>query len=64
MGLGKPLPLTGFAGGPLPTGPRYGFAAPNPYPKLAYEDGAGAGAAQRRPHVDPWNTSKWGAAPP
>jgi len=37
LGLGKPLPLTGYKGGPLPTGPTYRTAPANPYPKLALE---------------------------
>mmetsp|Transcript_74801 Transcript_74801/g.150456 ORF Transcript_74801/g.150456 Transcript_74801/m.150456 type:complete len:314 (-) Transcript_74801:280-1221(-) len=35
LGLGKPLPLSQFKGGYVPTGPKYKTAQPNPYPKLA-----------------------------
>jgi uncharacterized membrane protein YgcG len=37
LGAGKPLPLSGFQGGPVPTGPRYKSGAANPWPKLAVE---------------------------
>jgi len=37
LGLGKPLPLSGFKGGPVPTGPHYKSAPANPWPKLAVE---------------------------
>jgi hypothetical protein len=37
LGLGKPLPLSNFKGGFVPTGPKYRTAPPNLYPKLAFE---------------------------
>ena len=37
LGLGKPLPLSGFKGGAVPTGPHYKSAPANPWPKLAVE---------------------------
>jgi hypothetical protein len=37
LGLGKPLPLSNFKGGYIPTGPKYKTAPSNPYPKLACE---------------------------